>query len=600
MTARLRRLLAFTLGVPAAALLLSGGASAQSADDGAVVQGTWTVDVAVEERQPNFETESGAWTYRFGDGCVVGEECATSVSGAGQMSGETSLAASRQGFTFDQHTPLDCFDTVTGELQTAHGADYTMVGHLKPTATQVRDGVTYVTAMRGTLVETIEINAAGLANSCSVDGEGTPRVEQRANLSGTPLPLPAAPSGTSPDPVGVDSASAASSGTLPEFVLPQSDTAATSAEAVSDGRRSSVPGALTVPSDAIESVVDRLPEDLLLVALLGLLIVFPAQIFNSTYEENRERIERGFRRFRTTASPQRPAPVAETDVAAPRRVRRVGVFLLCALAGTLLGGLLDPGFGTNRSTAALLIGVFSALLVAVVVVAAAGWLFRTVRHQPHHWYLRAIPSALVVAVVCVVVSRLTHFQPGYLFGLLGGAVFAGALARRSEGRAEFVTLLSALGLALLAWVAFEPVVEAANETGASFGVLLADSFLGCLFIGGIEGLLFSLIPLRFLPGARVRQWGWVPWAALMLVTTYLFVHVLLIPESGYLGRSTTVSATVTMTLFVAFGVLSCAFWAWFRFRPDPAGEQGHTGEPTGEDGVVDPTPPVQAPAVVTT
>jgi hypothetical protein len=626
MTAPKRRLLTLTLGVPAVALLLSGAASGQPADDGAVVQGTWTIDVKVQQASPSFEDVSGTWRYYFGDGCAVGQSCTITADDRGGDGGDTQLSATRQGFSFSDHIPLDCHDSVTGELTTPHGADYTMVGRLSPSATKVHDGVTYVTAMSGTLVETIKINAAGLATSCSVDGQGATSATQRSSLSGSPLRLPTVPKDAPPGAVGVDPASAASGGTLPEFVLPQSDTAADSARAVAQGDRSSVPGALTVPSDAIASVVDRLPGDLLLVALLGLLIVFPAQIFNSTYEENRERIERGFRRLRprraaVPASVDAPVampgdrsldpqlevlgvaaavPVSETDADASRRVRRVGVFLLCALVGTLLGGLLDPRFGANRSTAALLVGVFSALLVAVLVVAAAGWLFRTVRHQPHHWYLRAIPTALVVAVVCVVVSRLTHFQPGYLFGLLGGAVFAGTLARRSEGRAEFVTLLSALVLALLAWVAFGPVVEAANETGASFGVLLADSFLGCLFIGGIEGLLFSLIPLRFLPGARVRQWGWVPWAALTLVTTYLFVHVLLVPESGYLGRSTTVSATVTVALFAAFGVLSCAFWCWFRFRPHPAEEPGRREEPTGHDISADAAGPVEAPVVMPT
>jgi hypothetical protein len=295
---------------------------------------------------------------------------------------------------------------------------------------------------------------------------------------------------------------------------------------------------------------------------MGLLIVFPAQIFNSTYEENRERIDKFLHRFRRG----RGAP--ETTQG---RARRLGVFLGCAVVGTFLGGLLDPEFGANRASAALLVGVFVALLVAVLVIAAAGWVFRTARHRPHEWVLRAIPGALVVAVACVVVSRLTNFSPGYLFGLLGGAVFAGTLERRTEGRTEAVSLLAVLALALVSWVGFAAVVSRANEDGASFAVLAADALLGCLFIGGIEGLLFSLIPLKFLPGYRLRQWGWLPWAVLTAVVTFLFVHVLLVPPSGYLGRATGVSTTVTLALFVAFGVLSCAFWAWFRFRPDPTG-----------------------------
>jgi hypothetical protein len=144
-------------------------------------------------------------------------------------------------------------------------------------------------------------------------------------------------------------------------------------------------------------------------------------------------------------------------------------------------------------------------------------------------------------------------------------------------------------------VAFEPVATAANGADPTLAVLVGDSLLGCLFIGGIEGLLFSLVPLRFLPGYRVRQWGWVPWGVLTLATTFVFVHVLLVPESGYLGRSTTVSATVTMALFGAFGLGSVLFWAWFRFRPDPAGSAGPQLDPAAEPALLVEPPVVMAP-----
>jgi hypothetical protein len=572
------------LGTAAVVLLLGASPTLGAEDEGAVLQGTWTVEVVIKEKIPEIGGDGGTRTYRFGEGCVVGESCSiTRETGSGDRV-DTDLGPGGGGFAFSGSEALDCFDTVTGELSTKHGADYTMEGSLRPSATEVRDGVTYVTALRGTIVETIVVNAAGRADDCQINDAYPYRAVQRAVLTGTPVPLPPVAAETSTVPVGVDPVVAETSGTIPEFRLARSDTATTSAEAVDAGRRSSVPGALTTPADAIGSVADRLPRDALLVAVLGLLILFPAQIFNSTYEENHTRIQRAFGRFRRGP---RSGPSGEaTDE--PPRPRRLALFGLCALAGTLLGGLLDPEFGANRTTAALLVGVLAALVVAVLAVAVAGWAFRTARHQPHHWYLRAIPSALVVAVVCVLVSRLTNFAPGYLFGLLGGAVFASALERRTEGRAETVTLLAVLGLALLAWVGFGEVVSLANESDPAFGVLVADALLGCLFIGGIEGLLFSLIPLRFLPGYRVRQWGWVPWGLLTLVTAYLFIHVLLVPESGYLGRSSTVTATVTIALFVGFGVASCFFWAWFRFRPDPA-------QPPVEPPVEPPTQPVLAP-----
>jgi hypothetical protein len=98
-------------------------------------------------------------------------------------------------------------------------------------------------------------------------------------------------------------------------------------------------------------------------------------------------------------------------------------------------------------------------------------------------------------------------------------------------------------------------------------------------------MLFSLIPLRFLPGHRVKAWGWVPWVVLTALTLYVFVHVLLVPSAGYLGRSTTATTTVTVALFAAFGVFSMAFWAWFRFRPEQTGIPGPSSTPPEHEAV---------------
>lgn len=554
--------LAGALGAAGLTLLVAAAPSLGAEDD-AVLQGTWTVVYETQEVVPTIGDASGTVTYRFGEGCSTAAGCTVSVhSDEGDDEGEPGeleLSPVGQELVFTEEEALDCFDTVTGEPTTKHGADYSATGRLAPTGTTVRDGVTYVSEMAGTYVQTIALTAAGRAANCTIGDQDVDELTQRSTITGTPVALPAVEPTTSSDPVSVDAAATSVSGTLPEFRLPHSDTAEQSAAVVDAGRRSSVPGALTTPADALDSLGDRLPQSALLAAVLGLLIVFPAAIFNSTYEENRDRIDRVFRRS--------PRPLQAEPQSRPRRL---GVFLLCMVVGAALGGLLDDDFGANTPSYALLTGIFVALLVAVAVVALTGWLFRTARHQPHEWFLRAVPGALVVAVLCVVVSRLTHFEPGYLFGVLGGAVFAASLERRTAGRAEFATLVAVLLVSLGAWVAFGQVVDRANADDASFGILALDALLACLFIGGIEGLLFSLVPLRFLPGHRVRQWGWVPWLVLTAVVAFVFVHVLLIPESGYLGRSTSATATVTVVLFCAFGVASVLFWAWFRFRPDPA------------------------------
>jgi hypothetical protein len=561
------------LGLLLGAVLAPAGA----ADDGAVVQGPWTVTVTLKSGDLTVDFVDDEWHLDFGDGCATGSAC--TVEGSTGLGDSTSMALkhTNSGLHYTGHLDLDCYDQVTGELSTVHGADYDMTATLTASSIEEVGGTRYVTALTGTLVEDIVVNAKGRADNCT-GNNGALEEHKRSTLTGTADQLPAPPAGTSSDPAGVGPAAADTTGTVPGFTLPLDDEAVRSAAAVADGRRSSVPGALTVPSESARTVADRLPQDLLLVALLGLLMVFPAQIFNSTYEENHERIARFGGRFRRRRGP----PEASVPAAAPGRFRRVAVFLVSAALGTVLGGLLDPEFGANRPTTALLIGVFVALLAAVAVATLAAWVFRTARHRPHHWYLRAIPSGLLVAVACVLVSRLTNFAPGYLYGLLGGAVFAGVLEKRTEGRTETVTQIAGLLAALGAWIAFEPVAHAANGAHPSLGILVADSLLACLFIGGITGMLFSLIPLRFLPGHRVQQWGWVPWALLTAVTLYLFVHVLLVPSGGYLGHSTSASTNVTIALFTAFGVLSMGFWAWFRFRPEKTGIPGPSAGPPDE------------------
>lgn len=605
-----------------------GLSPSQADDQGPVIAGTFHLTIKVPSPGgDSMFAKPGTRTYYFGAGCAVGSACKITRTTQSGKDTRTPLTAGGGGFSFRIDDALDCFDTATGALSTKHGADYTFTGRLRPSAFEVRDGVRYATALSGSYDEVVRINAKGRATTCTDNGKLVRK--QHSVLTGTvvPLALPAPAAGAgSTAPLGIAPAATTTTGQVPAFRLPQTDQQKASALAVAQGRRSSVPGALMVPADAVKNIGPRLGKDLLLVALLGLLMVFPAQLFNSTYEENHERVDRvlakarlrrprpgtaGFvipaQRSESGPDPDQPpvqdlvadqsaaqsatqGPAVEeatheqVAVAIPRRTTRLAVFLACALVGTVLGGLLDPKLSFDTTWYALLVGVFAAVLVAVLLTALAGRTFRSATHRPHDWYLRAIPSALMVAVLCVLVSRMAHFEPGYLYGVLGGAVFAIGLDRRSEGRAETAVFLGSMALALVAWLAFGPVARSADGADASFGILTADAFLGSLFIGGIEGLLFGMIPLRFLPGYRVKGWSWIVWGVLTAIVLYVFVHVLLLPESGYLGRSTAASVNLTLILFGVFALLSVLFWLWFRMRPDAPAE-GESEEPEDQPAV---------------
>jgi hypothetical protein len=95
-----------------------------------------------------------------------------------------------------------------------------------------------------------------------------------------------------------------------------------------------------------------------------------------------------------------------------------------------------------------------------------------------------------------------------------------------------------------------------------------------MFVAGLEGLLFGLMPLRYLDGQKIVQWRRSVWIAVYGIAMFLFVHVMLRPGNNYIADSSDVSYATVLILFGSFGVLSVALWAFFRFRkrqaPAPA------------------------------
>jgi hypothetical protein len=330
--------------------------------------------------------------------------------------------------------------------------------------------------------------------------------------------------------------------------------------AAARGSRSVVAASLATPAEAAKGG-GRLATNVVLAGLLVLLLVFPSELFNSTFSKHHERIEVVLRRILPwrRAAPAAPSPKGASAL----------VYLGVIVAAAIIGGFLDPKFGLHMASLALVLGVLAAGLTGATLAWGVNRLYRGVRHAPTEAMIKVIPLGLAVAIVCVVISRSVQFQPGYLYGAVGGVGFVTALERSDGGRSTFVAIVAGMAIAIGAWFAFVPVSALANHLHPGLPILIVDSVLASLFIGGIEGALLGLIPLEVLPGHEVSRWSWIGWGIAAFTAAFLFVDVLLRPQSGYLGKSTTSSTLVTYGLFAAFAVVSVAFWGWFRLRPDP-------------------------------
>ena len=136
------------------------------------------------------------------------------------------------------------------------------------------------------------------------------------------------------------------------------------------------------------------------------------------------------------------------------------------------------------------------------------------------------------------------------------------IERRKDGKAIAVASLWILGVAVACWFLWVPVIEEASKPNAGFIPLMLDTTLATTWIVGIQTLVFGLMPLRFLDGAKVMAWSRIGWASLYALGMFAFVHSMVRPGTEVDGDS----FSTAIVLFVAFTVVAVSFWGYFRFR----------------------------------
>jgi hypothetical protein len=305
--------------------------------------------------------------------------------------------------------------------------------------------------------------------------------------------------------------------------------------------------------DHVDFGIDQLLLSALAVAGLLVLIAFPAELFNTTLEEHYDEVRGWFG--------LQPRPLGGG--------RHHG--LLLALFLFLSGPLwfaMQPSSGFDAATAVGALGL--SLATGAVVLASdlpeVDYVRRRYRERATPI---ALPGALVIAVACVVLSRVVGFQPGYFYGLLGGLALSRKLERDESGRLAARTVVFLLILSFGSWLALQPVAAAAAEDGKTFGTILVENILGGIFWCALDSLVIAMLPLRLLQGEKVAKWSRALWAGLYGLTLLAFVHILLRPGTGYVSNTSVSPPYVVIGLFAAFALFSFGFWGYFRFRSDP-------------------------------
>jgi hypothetical protein len=317
-----------------------------------------------------------------------------------------------------------------------------------------------------------------------------------------------------------------------------------------------VPGPFDV-SLAPEDVARSMGITLLLMLLLGA----PTPLFNSTLSANRTLIERWARRRRPKwMRGRRRLAATGTRVRALSTTGR-GLLVYLGLA-TLLYSFLEPTFPFNNGLETFGTTLFG-IAVGTALSQVPGELYVR-RRYGQGGKVKVALWTLGLAAACVLITRVTAVEPGYVYGIIGGFTFAAVLSADDKGRMAFrgVTILLAVGF--LAWFVRVPFQPGGPITGD--GAVLINRLLARMFVTAVEGCAIGLIPLRYLEGEELFSWNRARWAVVWAMSLLLFAHVILYPVSSFEPNpSATGLWTIALTVFV-YGALAIGFWWFFRQR----------------------------------
>jgi hypothetical protein len=313
----------------------------------------------------------------------------------------------------------------------------------------------------------------------------------------------------------------------------------------------------------VSSEADVIGTNMALAILTLVMLVATAELFNKTVEENHDTFAT---LFGVIFAPVHWVSARVHEVAGGASGARLAGTALALLAiGALIYGLAEPGFGFNEKSVVLLAGVTTTLLVLTYfyngaqIFVSNGFGVQTA--------IRLFPVGIAFALVSVALTRLDDFQPLVIYGFVASAVVVGTgqRTREQDGQVIFYPVMALLGLCLLAWLLLSPFRDLAADND---GVLAAlpEAIAAGVLVGGLEGMLFQMVPLRYLDGHKVWVWNKVAWAVAAGLTAFMVWEILLNKERSSLSAVQHGTPEVALIAMGVCFVLSVGLYVFFRVR----------------------------------
>ncbi len=248
--------------------------------------------------------------------------------------------------------------------------------------------------------------------------------------------------------------------------------------------------------------------------------------------------------------------------AAPRRAQILKPFAVLSLSA-LIYSLLDRDFGWNTSSLVLFLSLFLGL-AAATYINDGGQVLVAERRFGIPFSLQFFPAAIGIAIVSIGVSRVVDIHPGIIFGFVAGAREASHIrpSRHQEGIINFLPMATLLAVSVTAWIMIGPIDTIAG--GDTLIGTIAEASCAMLFVGSIQGLLFTLLPFEFMDGLKVWRWNKLAWLTIALPVTFLFFATVLNQGATLASASSSHGVIALYAFAITAWVVTIVAWVYFR------------------------------------
>ena len=296
------------------------------------------------------------------------------------------------------------------------------------------------------------------------------------------------------------------------------------------------------------------------------LMLLSAEIFNQTVEENEDDIKSWFGRI---SGPLKGLLGVIGDVGRlitdGRGVAGILAPIVLLALAALLYGLEEPGYGINEQSAVIFISFLAAFAVLTYVYDGGQLLMTNGFGIPGS--IRLFPTGIFVALFCIALTRLLGFQPGIIFGFIAAhtLVAGSVITRNQEGRQILFPAIALLTICAAAFLLLGPARDLATDNDSLWASIPEGVAVG-IFVAGLEGMFFQMVPIKFMDGHRLWAWSKLVWLGVTGVTAFFFWHILLNAErQSYDALSATTPAIALLLMGICFGA-TVAMYLFFRIK----------------------------------